>query len=349
MVNLPPEPNDFPPPSDPTPEGRRPLNFDEMVALVLAFVGIGTILWWGMTRSTTWATPVEQLRRQVTATPRPVDPEAEAEGLFVPRTVDQPLRRPAGAAPDQQRGLPQFGMGRATRRDRPTTTVVPVPVDPTPADTPPTGTPRTAPANGTAPAALDQIDVPGDHWAYPFIASMYAAGYLPDFNGGQLEPDRPLSRADLALLLNQAFGDGTAPPGADFTDVAVNHQAAAAIDQAVAQGFMSGYPEGDFRPDQPVPRYEVLVSLASGLNLSPSPSPEQTLQAFPDANALPEWSLPLVAATAENGLMVNYPNRDQLRPTATATRAEVMAMIHQVLVDQGELSPVDSNYAVPAL
>jgi hypothetical protein len=349
MVNLPPDPNDFPPASNPPPpDARRPLSFDEMVALVVAFVGIGTILWWGMTRSTTLADQVGQLQRRVTAAPAPLAPETDpAEGLFVPRTLDSPPRRSPGVTPDQQRGLPQFGMGRATRRDR-STTVVPVPVDPTPAEPTPPAT-RTAPANGTAPAALDQTDVPDDHWAYPFMASMYAAGYLPDFNGGQLEPDRPLSRADLALLLNQAFGDGSAPPGADFTDVAVNHQAAAAIDQAVAQGFMSGYPEGDFRPDQPVPRYEVLVSLASGLNLSPSPSPEQTLQAFPDANALPEWSLPLVAATAENGLIVNYPNRDQLRPTATATRAEVMAMIHQVLVDQGELPPVESNYAVPAL
>ena len=191
--------------------------------------------------------------------------------------------------------------------------------------------------------------MPESHWAYPFIVAMYEAGYLPAFASGQFEPDRALNRGDLALLIDQAFGDQPDPAAAEFSDVSSADQVAPAVDQAVAKGFMSGYPEGDFRPNQLVPRYEVLVSLGAGLDLPNASNPDQTLQAFVDAEAMPEWARNPVAAAAENALIVNYPNRDQLRPTATATRAEIVAMIHQALVNQGELPPVASDYAVPAL
>jgi hypothetical protein len=54
-----------------------------------------------------------------------------------------------------------------------------------------------------------------------------------------------------------------------------------------------------------------------------------------------------VAAATENALVVNYPNRDQLKPTQAATRSEIVAMIHQALVQQGKLPAVESPYEVP--
>jgi hypothetical protein len=195
---------------------------------------------------------------------------------------------------------------------------------------------------------IDISDVPTTHWAYAFIKPMFDEGYLPDFPESGFQPDQTLTRAELAALLSQAFGNAPREGSVrTFSDVPGTYWAAPAIDNAVSQGFMNGYPEGDFRPDQAVPRYEVLVSLATGLGLADPPAPDQTLQAFVDLNPLPAWARPKVAAAAENALVVNYPNRDQLKPAQAATRAEIVAMIHQALVSRGELPAVESEYAVP--
>jgi hypothetical protein len=151
----------------------------------------------------------------------------------------------------------------------------------------------------------------------------------------------------MAALITQAFGDTSASADLTFSDVSSDYWAASAINNAVAQGFMVGYPDGEFLPQRTIPRYEVIVALASGLNLTPPPAPEQTLQSFVDFSALPDWATAKVAAAAENNLIVNYPARDQIKPAQAATRAEIAAMLHQALVARGELPAVESEYTVP--
>ncbi|WP_052050719.1 S-layer homology domain-containing protein [Leptolyngbya sp. KIOST-1] len=345
MVNLPP---DQPTPSAPThsadappSRGNRILDFDELLAVVLAFLGIGSILWWGLSRNQELWTGFAPLQRR-----EPVgaiaEPEVEPpEGLFVPRTVEpRPGLRPVPPGqplPGRTGGF--LGLGPARR---------PILVPGRQQAQPVPAAPATVPdaPQGAATQPLDISDVPPTHWAYPFIRPMFDQGYLPDFPEGGFQPDQPLSRAELAALLSQAFGNDAAAES-NFSDVPENYWAAAAIDRAVAQDFMSGYPEGDFRPDQAVPRYEVIVSLVSGLGLEPPPAPEQSLQPFIDFNAMPEWAIPQVAAAADNNLLVNYPARDQIKPAQAATRAEIVAMIHQALVQRGELPTVESEYTVP--
>ncbi|GIV17416.1 MAG: hypothetical protein KatS3mg022_2851 [Armatimonadota bacterium] len=49
---------------------------------------------------------------------------------------------------------------------------------------------------------------------------------------------------------------------AGFKDVPPDHWAAAAVQEVVAKGIMKGFPDGTFRGDQPVTRYELAVTLA---------------------------------------------------------------------------------------
>jgi hypothetical protein len=223
----------------------------------------------------------------------------------------------------------------------------------------PTTTPNTAegdvattdtnPAEGaTTPPPLDISDVPVDHWAYSFIKPMYDQGYLPDLPSGQFQPDSELTRAELAALLDKAFElEASGATSQAFVDVPDNYWASESIAKAVAGGYMSGYPENEFKPDQPVPRYQVVVVLSSGLNLAPAENADVVLQQYIDTQTLPDWSKPQIAAATNAGLVVNHPNLDQLRPDAIATRAEITAMIHQALVNQGKLEPVKSPYVLP--
>lgn len=347
MVNLPPDP---PNPSDASrrvvdaaPRARRALEPDELLAVVLAFLGIGSILWWGLTRSQgLLADPDLSRRVEEPASLTPSEPERTGDG-FEPRTFEQsdrPRQEPAAGAAGPPNFGPEDQRTSVVPRESPSGVVVPVNPTEVPSD------PSAEVVESTQP--IDISDVPTTHWAYPFIKPMFDGGYLPDFPESGFQPDQPLTRAELAALISQAFGDVPREGSVrSFVDVPSNYWAAPAIDSAVSQGFMNGYPEGDFRPDQAVPRYEVLVSLVSGLGLSDPPAPDQTLQAFVDLGPLPAWARPKVAAAAENALVVNYPNRDQLKPAQAATRAEIVALIHQALVQQGELPAVESEYAVP--
>lgn len=47
-----------------------------------------------------------------------------------------------------------------------------------------------------------------------------------------------------------------------FKDVPPDHWAADALKEVVAKGIMNGFPDGTFRGDQPVTRYELAVTLA---------------------------------------------------------------------------------------
>ncbi|HSM81623.1 MAG TPA: S-layer homology domain-containing protein [Nodosilinea sp.] len=343
MVNLPP---DQPDPRERRQSGgasrddQRILDFDELLAVVLAFVGIGSILWWGLSRSQGWLTETARLDRRAGESSDLAAPERDSpSGLFEPRRVeprDRPQRPTASPTP-----LPNQSFQAA-----PPQAAAPVPV--APANLPAEPLAEAPQELETTTQPLDISDVPPTHWAYPFIKPMFDGGYLPDFPEQGFQPDQPLTRAELASLLSEAFGDAPREGSArSFSDVDATYWAAPAIDNAVAQGFMSGYPEGTFRPDRAVPRYEVLVTLATGLDLAPSPAPDQTLQAFVDLGPLPGWARPKVAAAAEGAVVVNYPARDRLKPTQAATRAEIVAMIHQALVQQGELPAVESEYTLP--
>ncbi|MEM9153793.1 MAG: S-layer homology domain-containing protein, partial [Cyanobacteria bacterium P01_F01_bin.33] len=195
-------------------------------------------------------------------------------------------------------------------------------------------------------------DVTPEYWAFPFIEALREEGFIAEPSGsGKFAPDEPVTRAELAAKIREALvpdsarqsGEGEASA---FPDIPEDFEGAGAIDGAIASGFMSGYSEGVFRPDQLVPRHQVLVSLASGLDLPSADNPEAILAQFADGDRLPDWAKAQVAGAVEAGLVVNYPTTTQLQPEKSATRAEVAAMVHQALVHRGETASVSSEYIV---
>src|SRR5690606_41056535 len=54
--------------------------------------------------------------------------------------------------------------------------------------------------------------------------------------------------------------------GSGFSDIA-GHWAAAGIQEAAARQLINGYPDGTFRPDQPITQAEFIVMLVKALKL----------------------------------------------------------------------------------
>ncbi|MGC1248175.1 MAG: S-layer homology domain-containing protein, partial [Spirulinaceae cyanobacterium] len=190
-------------------------------------------------------------------------------------------------------------------------------------------------------------DVPLDYWAYPFIEKVAEEDIIKGAEDGNFYPDKPVTREEFAIQLSRAFGDDSeAIAEVQFKDVTTQNDSFTQIAKSVKTGFLKGYPQDTFRPKQEIPRYQVLVALASGFALQPPSAPAQTLDIFQDKNQLPQWATNQVAAATENGLVVNHPEPNLLKPEQVATRAEVAAMIYQALVEAGKAEAIASPYVI---
>lgn len=69
-------------------------------------------------------------------------------------------------------------------------------------------------------------------------------------------------RGAIALITTAILTLPVSAQTTEFPDVPADHWAAAAVKEVVAKGIMKGFPDGTFRGEQPVTRYELAVTLA---------------------------------------------------------------------------------------
>jgi uncharacterized surface protein with fasciclin (FAS1) repeats len=207
-----------------------------------------------------------------------------------------------------------------------------------------------------APAAAQEVspapetrqnfaDITPQYWAQPYIEALAVKNIISGFPDGTFRPEDPIDRAEFAAAIANAFETtATQQNQIQFSDVPPNYWAASAIQEAYAGGFMQGYPNNQFQPNQEITKVQALVALSNGLGLSANNVNRETLdQYYSDAYALPDYAIAPVTAATEANLVVNYPNVQQLNPDTPITRAEAAALIHQALVRSGQLQPIASN------
>jgi uncharacterized surface protein with fasciclin (FAS1) repeats len=190
--------------------------------------------------------------------------------------------------------------------------------------------------------------VPADYWALPFIQGLAARNIITGFPDGTYKPDQPVTRAEIAAMFQRAFQLNPVRqlPPEGFRDVPPNYWAASAIRAAYEAGFMAGYPNNLFAPDQTVSKVQAIAALANGLNLTPTDSPENILNTYyTDVGQIPSYAVTQVAGATQANLVVNYPDVKTLNPQAGLTRAEAAAHLYQALVRLGQLPPLPTNVA----
>ncbi|THF76090.1 discoidin domain-containing protein [Cohnella fermenti] len=120
-------------------------------------------------------------------------------------------------------------------------------------------------------------DVASDHWAADSINRVYAAGIMTGSGNGQFRPDETVTRAELAAVLARWNTlDAAAGGESAFADVKLSW-AAEAIAAVQAQGWMRGYPDGTFRPDNGLTRAEAVRALNAALGREPFAGAEPVL------------------------------------------------------------------------
>ncbi|MBW4665442.1 MAG: S-layer homology domain-containing protein [Chroococcus sp. CMT-3BRIN-NPC107] len=306
-------------PPDPSSSDKTPLGFDDFIGILVAFSAIGGIIWWSLSRNPE-ALNLDRILSGSGGNSTPLlipSPQPRAESQPTPSLF--PSVSPS-ITPEE---VPQV-RSQVPAVVVPNTTVAASP------------TPRVG--------AINFIDVSPDYWARPYINALASRGVVNGYAGDYFRPDQPITRAEFAALLQDAFDNKSVAGETAYKDIETNFWGIPAINSATRTGFLRGYPGDVFRPTQEIPRVQVLVALASGLKLPASTSTESVLQSFQDTADIPNYAREKVVAATNAGIVANYPDRNTLAPNRNATRAEVAAMVYQAMVHTGKLKPISSAY-----
>jgi hypothetical protein len=96
------------------------------------------------------------------------------------------------------------------------------------------------------------------------------AGILNGYTDGTFQPNQSITRAEFAAIAARFLSSEVEDNGvARFSDIS-GHWAEDSINRAVAAGWINGYTDGTFRPDQPITRAEVVSVINSMLDRIPT-------------------------------------------------------------------------------
>jgi hypothetical protein len=165
------------------------------------------------------------------------------------------------------------------------------------------------PAIAASPANTSFPDTQ-NYWAQPFIHNLAERDIVTGYPDNTFRPGQPVDRDEFAAILRQAFSQPSErkiASGSVYKDIPQDYWAAPAIEKAYEMGFMKGYPGGEFRPNQPVSRVEVLVSLAQNLKLPTTTAavskPVEVAAPAPEQPARRQTRRPLMFPLAMTTLM----------------------------------------------
>lgn len=172
-------------------------------------------------------------------------------------------------------------------------------------------------------------DLPAEHWAEKEILSLTEANVLNGYPDGTFQPERQISRAEFAKIVALTFRlPLNDPSGSRFPDVPGGWWATSFIEACAEQGIILGFPDGNFRPAEPVTKEQALAVLVrmvwqEDIYVPFDPS-------FPDVTKN-RWSFELI----ETALVIPLFDRNDshfvfdghLLPEAPATRAQICVWV----------------------
>ena len=123
-------------------------------------------------------------------------------------------------------------------------------------------------ANSTQSNSLS--DVSRGQWFNHAISTLSSMGIVKGNPDGTFDPDAPITRAEFAAIAAR-FDDKNTNNTSNFSDIA-SHWAKDEIGVAANKGWINGYPDGTFRPNQYITRAEAMTLVNRVLNRLPENS-----------------------------------------------------------------------------
>lgn len=142
-------------------------------------------------------------------------------------------------------------------------------------------------ANSTQSNSLS--DVTRGQWFNHAVSTLSSMGIVKGHNDGMFAPNAPITRAEFAAIAAR-FDDKNTDTSSKFTDIA-SHWAKNEIGIAANKGWINGYPDGTFRPNQYITRAEAMTLVNRVLNRLPENSSDllDSMIKWPDNSDASAW------------------------------------------------------------
>jgi hypothetical protein len=286
----------------------RPLTFDEVVALFVAFLSLGSVLLWGMTRG-----GMALVDNSI----------ANADAAIAPAQSSDPSSNGVANPFD-------FGLGREDATNTDTDNGAS-----SAENAGATGSTRASEAPGVAAARRDLAARAAGNRASSRDASSRnvgdmvrngVAGAAAGIAGTAATPQnapaagQPSEAADSAMPLSAA-ATATPKDSIRFDDVPDNYWAKPYIDALSSRDLISGFEDGDFKPDQFVTRAQIANIVSRTFDLT---SQKESLK-FSDV-AGDYWARESIDEVVKGGFMSGFPNKT-FNPNAPVTRAQALTTL----------------------
>ncbi len=168
-------------------------------------------------------------------------------------------------------------------------------------------------------AELKDID---NHWAKEYIEYGVEKGYINGYEDGTFRPNGSVTRAEFSKMINSATKI-SATKNITFSDVESKSWFYNDIRKAVYAGYVGGYEDGTFRPNNLISRQEAAVIL---YRISVPTDKRANLNEFGDGDVIASWAKDAVSAVVAKGYISGDENKN-FTPTQHLTRAQAAKLI----------------------
>ncbi|NLJ99609.1 MAG: hypothetical protein GX318_00020 [Clostridia bacterium] len=189
--------------------------------------------------------------------------------------------------------------------------------------------------------AVTPKDIKG-HWAEKQITGWLGKGLTGGYPDATFKPNDKVTRAEFVALINRSFKIDGEKEKTNFTDILEGDWFYSDVVIGKNSGYISGYSDRTFRPNQAITRQEASGILIHLLKLTPS---GEVLEVFEDYRQVAEWAKGSVGAAHKAGLLGGYPDKT-FKPLQGITRAEAVVVLDRAL-DHGpvEKKPIEEDAA----
>ena len=181
------------------------------------------------------------------------------------------------------------------------------------------------------PDALPFTDVRAGDWFYDPVRYVYLEGLMTGTSATTFAPNTTTTRAMIVSILHRLEGEPNVGGRYSFEDVPWGSWYSQAVLWAERRGIVSGYSDERFGPNDPITREQMAAILCNYTEYAGGDtSARADLSGYSDASEVSGWASDALSWANAEGL-INGMTADTLAPKASATRAQVAAILERYL------------------
>lgn len=179
------------------------------------------------------------------------------------------------------------------------------------------------------PVYKSYIDLIGGQWYINAVTYSINNGLMKGTAPGLFEPDGVVTRAQFAqVLYNRYKAENPASKPSDFNDVKSGAWYYEAVSWASANGFMLGYDNGGFGPDDKLTREQMITVLHRCLD-GQKIVDESNLAAYTDSDKISDYAVNAFAWGIASGL-INGTSAVELSPKSSCLRTHMAQIMYNL-------------------